>query len=70
MDENIEQSKTLHYGSRVTLSIDDNGYLFSNGFIDNSLHLYDSISQGKSLYNHCVFRIVPQCSYSVQNTLL
>jgi hypothetical protein len=62
-------SKYLKYGSLITLSTNEGYYLYSQGFIDSSPYLREQ-DQNYSEFSGSIFRIVPQCMYSVQTCIL
>ena len=62
-------SNYLKYGSLITLSTSEGFHLYSQGFIDSSPYLREQ-TLDYSEFSGAVFRILPQCLYSVQTNIL
>jgi Inositol 1,4,5-trisphosphate/ryanodine receptor/MIR domain/RIH domain len=58
----------IHYGCSLSLSLQENTFMHSSGFIDTSVYLAPVSSVTD--YSDCIFRVLPLCIHSVQNTLL
>ena len=70
MEESKASSEFLHFGELISISADDDSFIFSKGFIDNSVYVQQLDDKGTYDFLGAVFRILPQCMYSVQNDLL
>lgn len=69
MDKELKSSRFLHYGSLVNIKTNENLYLYSQGFIDNTPYLQDLTDKNIN-FEGAVFRVIPQCIYSTQKEIL
>lgn len=58
----------LHYGSCVSLSLQESAFVHSTGFIDSSLYL-SPLSEIHD-FSQCLFRVLPLSIHTVQNELI
>ena len=70
MEESRASNEFLHFGQLISISLEEDSYIYSKGFIDNSIYLQSIDSSGAFDFTGAVFRVLPQCMYSVQNDLL
>ena len=63
-------SGALHYGALVTLVTEDCAFAYTKGFVENLVKLEDLEDLEELDFMGGVFRVLPQCSYSIQNNLL
>ena len=70
MLESKASSEFLHFGQLVLVCLEEDSYLFSKGFIDNSINVQEFDEGSSSDFSGAVFRVLPQCMHSVQNDLL
>ena len=61
-------SELLHYGSCISLALQDNTFMHSSGFIDTKLYL--SSLENISDFSQCLFRVLPRCIRTVKNELI
>lgn len=70
MEEFKASSDFLHFGQLISICLEDDSFIQSKGFIDNSVYLQQFDENGTHDFSSAVFRVLPQCMYSVQNDLL
>jgi hypothetical protein len=70
MEETKASSDFLHFGQLISICLEDDSFIYSKGFIDNSVYLQQFDENGTFDFSASVFRVLPQCMYSVQNDLL
>ena len=70
MEESKVSNDFLHFGQLISVCLEEDSYIFSKGFIDNSVYVQEFDENDSSDFSGAVFRVLPQCMYSVQNDLL
>ena len=60
----------LHYGACITLSLSEDAFMVSQGFVDESLNLHYFSSDSRTDFISAVFRILPSAMYAMQGELL
>ena len=62
--------KSLSFGNLITLSITDNCFTYTKGFIDDSIYLQEITDCGEPDFTGLIFRVLPQYAHSIQNDLV
>lgn len=70
MEEAKASSELLHFGQLISICLEDNCYIYSKGFIDNSVYVIKADDNSSHDFIGSIFRVLPQCMYSVQNNLI
>ena len=70
MEESKVSSDFLHFGQLISVCLEEDSFIFSKGFIDNSISVQTFDENSSHDFSGAVFRVLPQCMYSVQNDLL
>jgi Inositol 1,4,5-trisphosphate/ryanodine receptor/MIR domain/RIH domain len=70
MEESKASSEYLHFGQQISISLEEDSYIYSKGFVDNNIYLQQLDNIGTYDFAGAVFRVLPQCMYSIQNDLL
>lgn len=70
MEEFKASSDFLHFGQLISICLEEDSFIHSKGFIDNSVYLQQFDENGTYDFSTAVFRVLPQCMFSVQNDLL
>lgn len=70
MEEQDLARDLLHYGACVTLSLSEDSFLVSQGFVDEALNLHYFSGEFHTDFVSAVFRVLPHAMYAVQGELL
>lgn len=70
MEEQDLARDLLHYGACITLSISEDSFLVSQGFVDEALNLHHFTGEFQTDFVSAVFRVLPSAMYAVQGELL